>query len=75
MISDNIMVALIRESVTSESRPRRLAARIILENIRSDREFELTRAKAEVVRADAGPDVAEEMYVLVKRLGLLLPEE
>ena len=75
MITDNIMVALIRESVTAESRPRRAAARLILDDIRSNPQFTLTRAKAEVVRADAGADVAAEMYALVTRFGLLDPDE
>ena len=70
MISDNVMVALIRESISSASPPRRTAARVILDEIRTDPQFELTPAKAEMVRADEGPEVADEVRALVERLGL-----
>jgi hypothetical protein len=71
---DAVLVALIKESVVSESRPRRIAARLLLDDLRTDPTFRLTSARAETVRADAGPEVATEMYDLARRLGLPTPE-
>ena len=64
------MVALIRESVVASSDPRRTAARLLLDAIRSGSPAALNADQAEVVRAERGAAVAGEWQELVARFGL-----
>ncbi len=70
MIGDAVMVALLRESILSNSPIRQVAARIMLDLSRRDSELPITPERLEVIQADEGPEVAAEVRLLVQDLGL-----
>ena len=70
MVTDEVMVALIRESVVASSDARRTAARLLLDALRSGSASGLDAERAEVVRAERGAEVAREWRELASRFGL-----
>ena len=69
LISDAIMVALLRETIIPRSPARTTAAQILLEQIRRHHQIDISERTIEVVRADAGVadagvEVAQEMETL-----------
>jgi hypothetical protein len=69
LISDAIMVALLREAMIPTSSAAKTAAQILLEQIRRDHRIDVSERTIEVVRADAGVEVAQEMETLAGRFG------
>lgn len=70
MISDAVMVELLKESVLSASSVHQVAARILLDLARRG-DLEISPKRIEVVRADAGRDVADAVEALADKLGLM----
>ena len=70
MVGDAVMVALLRESILSNSPIRQVAARIVLDLTRRDSELPITPERLEVIKADEGPEVVTEIKALVQDLGL-----
>ena len=67
MISDAVIVALLRETIMPRSPATKTAAEILLEQIRRDHQIDVSQRTIEVVRADAGVEVAQEMETLAGR--------
>ncbi len=70
MISDSVMVGLLKESIMSRSPVSQIAARMMLDLARSG-DLELSARRMEVLRAEAGPEVADAVSTLADQLGLL----
>jgi hypothetical protein len=70
MPSDRIMVALIAEAMGAATRPRRIAASLLLEVLRSDPAADDFETKVEIIEAKEAADVANELRVLVAAHGL-----
>ncbi len=69
MDDDSLLVALISESVEAPSRPRRLAALVLLDVLRSG-ERGRGAPDMEIIEADAIPAVADEIRALAQKYGL-----
>ena len=69
LISDAVMVALLREAMIPTSPAAKTAAQILLEQIRRDHQIDVSQRTIELVRADAGVQVAQEMETLAGRVG------
>jgi hypothetical protein len=70
MPSDAVMVALLKESVMSNSPVRQMAARIMLDFARSHDDLTIPPDEMEVLRAEAGPVVAGEVDALMRDLAI-----
>ena len=64
MVDDSVLVALINESVTAPDRPRRIAARILLDVLRSDGDLDGAERKTELVTSGVA-SVADELRNLI----------
>ena len=65
MVDDNLLIALIKESLEAETRPRRLAALVLLDVLRKG-ERTGNGPDIELIEADAIPAVADEIRALAK---------
>lgn len=70
VISDAAMVGLVRESVMAGSPVRQIAARIMLALARRDGGLPVSPERLEVIRADSGSEVAQEVTWLSDHLGI-----
>ena len=70
MNTDAVIVALIQESIMSNSPVRQMAARMMLDMTRSHQHFAISSAEMDTVRAEAGEEIADEMMALADDLGL-----
>ena len=70
MASDEVLVALINESVNAEHRARRLAAKVLLEVLRTGSELEVSTAGQEVVSPSEAAAVADEIKRLIAKYRL-----
>ena len=73
MISDAVMVGLLRESVMAGSPLRQIAARMMLQLARTVEGLPVSPEHMETIRADAGADVAREIISLTDHLGITRP--
>lgn len=69
MISDNLKVALISETLEAVSPQRRRAAHILLDLVRSDRMLGFPDRHIAAIREKAGASVATEAQGLLQKLG------
>ena len=69
MVSDAVLIALIRETVQPASVARQAAARWLLQAYRQNDCIDTSEAGLEVLRAEEGRDVASEVIYLLERLG------
>jgi hypothetical protein len=70
MADDPLMVVLINEAVNGSTRPRRMAAKLLLDLLRSDPSDEGFKGKQEVVEAKETADVVRELRALIDQHGL-----
>ena len=73
MADDATMVALIKHSMIGETKPRRKAAGIILDVLRSSDGFDGFTVKFAAIEADHGRAVADEIRSLMQEYGLGTP--
>ena len=75
MPSDVVMVALIKQATVAHQEPRRKAARLVLDLLRSTQGFRDLPRTLETVRAEDGPEVAAEMHTLIDEYALGGPSD
>ena len=73
MADDATMVALIKHSMSGETKPLRTAAGIILDVLRSSDGFDGFAVKFAAIEADHGRAVADEIRSLMQEHGLGTP--
>jgi hypothetical protein len=67
---DSAFVTLIAEALNGRTRPRRIAAGIILDALKSGEEFDDLPRSLRIVEAEEGRAVAAEMLLLIEEHGL-----
>jgi len=74
MPSDEVLVALINESVTAKDRYRRVAALVLLEVLRSGRDVAASVSGTDIIPAEDAAAVADEIAELTSKYQLGGPD-
>ena len=70
MVSDEVLVALIGESINAGHRPRRMAALVLVEVLRNGRDLETSGGLRETIPPEEVVAVADEMKDLIAKYHL-----